>query len=114
MPLNSHLMKGAWALQKNYLLGLVLIASAAGGYYQFSFKPAQETAQSEKERLERLLAPENFDAEALAALVQETTASDEMKLLVLSTIDAAESDPATVTLAISQVKMLLAAKEENN
>ena len=31
-------------MNKNVLLGLVLIAAAAGGYYQFSYKPAQEAA----------------------------------------------------------------------
>ena len=31
-------------MNKNILIGLVLIAAAAGGYYQFSVKPAQEAA----------------------------------------------------------------------
>ena len=36
-------------MNKNILIGLVLIAAAAGGYYQFSVKPAQEAAAAAAE-----------------------------------------------------------------
>ena len=35
-------MKGAWQIQKNFTLGLVLILLAGLAYYQFAYKPAKE------------------------------------------------------------------------
>ena len=34
-------------MNKNVLIGIVLIALAGAGYYQFSYKPAQEAAAAQ-------------------------------------------------------------------
>lgn len=106
MPLNSHLMKGAWQIQKNVWTAIVMIALAGGGYYQFSVKPAQEAAQA-RNKVELLLDPANFDPVGLAALVDESLMADSTKAVLKSSIAAAEKNPALEELAVTQVKTAL-------
>lgn len=106
MPLNSYLMKGAWVVQKNVTISLILFLAVIGGYYQFSYKPAQEEA-SKALYIENLLDPTKFNSAALSELISKTAAPEDMKLLVLAAIAEANRNPAAIPLAVGQVRMLL-------
>lgn len=111
-------------MNKNFLIAIVVIVLALGGYYQFSMKPAQEAAQAaeaaaaeaaaaeqaaadaaaaaEKAAAEAALAVETAAAEAAAAL--EAAKNEAMALLdpaafdaqkITAMIDASALDDAT-------------------
>ena len=66
-------------MNKNVLIGLVLILAAAGGYYQFSVKPAQEAAAAAAAEAEAaaVAAAEAAAAEAKAAEEAAAKAAEE-------------------------------------
>ena len=72
-------------MNKNILIGLVLIAAAAGGYYQFSVKPAQEAAAG---AAEDAAAEAKAAEEAAAAAAKQAAAGAGEWELVLYTTEA--------------------------
>lgn len=82
-------------MNKNVLIGLVVIALAAGGYYQFSYKPAQEAAM--QAAADAAAAAEKAAAEAQAAADQ--AAADAKAAEEKAVADAAAAAAAATTAA---------------
>jgi hypothetical protein len=94
-------------MNKNILIGLVLIAAAAGGYYQFSVKPAQEAAAAAEAAAAEAAAaldPAAFDAAKINAMIAASTLDDATKATLKAGVDAAATNPALVQGAVDAVK----------
>ena len=61
-------------MNKSVIIGAVVVLVAAGGYYQFSYKPAQEAAETAAQ--DAAAAATLATAEAEAAAAAETAAAD--------------------------------------
>lgn len=81
-------------MNKNVMLGAVLVVLAAGGYYQFSMKPAQEAAQA---------AQDEAAAQAKAAEEAATKAAEEAAAAAKQAEEAAAATAKAAADAAAQV-----------
>lgn len=95
-------------MKKNILIGLALVILAGGGYYQFSYKPAQEAAaaaEAEAKAAEEAAAAAEAEAAAAAKAAEEAAAAAakaaEEAAAALATLDPANFDAAKVNAMIA-------------
>ena len=89
-------------MNKNVIIGLVVVLLAAGGYYQFSYKPAQEAAAQKLE--EEAAAKAAAEAQTTESATTATTGAPEATAAAtaeaLAVLDPANFDAARVTALI--------------
>ena len=86
-------------MNRNIIIGLVVVLAAAGGYYQFSMKPAAEAAAA--------LDPANFDAAKVGMMIEASSLDAATKATLKAGVDAAATNPAAVEAALAAVKAAL-------
>jgi hypothetical protein len=108
-------------MNKNILIGLVVILAVAGGYYQFSIKPAQEAAAAaamaaDEAAAAAAKAAEDAAAEAAAKAVEEQAAAAALaeqeaaaaaEAAAPAVTEATGDAAAAVTEAVSDMTTLL-------
>ncbi|MBA3909261.1 MAG: hypothetical protein C0524_05100 [Rhodobacter sp.] len=86
-------------MNRTVIIGAIVVLLAAGGYYQFSYKPAQEAAmvaEAEKKAAEEAAAAEAAAAEAAAKAAEEAAAAEAAAAeAAAAAATAAALDPAT-------------------
>jgi len=84
-------------MNKSVIIGAVVVLVAAGGYYQFSYKPAQEAAETAAQDAAAAATLATAEAEAAAAAAAaETAAADAAAAAETAAADAAAAaDSAT-------------------
>ncbi len=99
-------------MNRNILIGAILVLLAGGGYYQFSVKPAQEAAaaaaaaaEAEAKAAEEAAAKAAEEAAAAAKKAEEeaaaaAAAAEAMKTEAMTVLDPAAFDAAKVTALI--------------
>lgn len=90
---------GVFDMNRTVIIGAIVVLLAAGGYYQFSYKPAQEAAmvaEAEKKAAEEAAAAEAAAAEAAAKAAEEAAAAEAAAAeAAAAAATAAALDPAT-------------------
>ena len=124
-------------MNRNVIIGVVLVALAAGGYYQFSMKPAREAAVAAQAAADEaaaaakkaeedaaaaakkaaddaaaaaaaaVLDPATFDAAKVNALIDASALDDATKTTLKAGVTAAASNPSAVAGAVQAVKTAL-------
>ena len=103
-------------MNRNVIIGLVVVVLAAGGYYQFSYKPAQEAAAAEMKAAEEAAVTKAAEEAAAAKAAEEAAAAKvaedaaAAKAAAAATLDPANFDAAKVTMLIDASTLDDAAK----
>ncbi len=97
-------------MNKNVFLGLVLIALAGLGYYQFSMKPAQEAATAQK-AADEAAAKAAAEAAAATKAAEEAAAAAAQKVADEAAAAAAAAATATTEAATATTEAATATTE---
>ncbi len=89
---------GAYDMNRTVIIGAIVVLLAAGGYYQFSFKPAQEAAMA-VEAAAKAAEAAAAEATAAAAAAAEAVAA-ETAAAATAAADAAAAATAAATTAL--------------
>ncbi len=89
-------------MNRTVIIGAIVVLLAAGGYYQFSYKPAQEAATAAADAAAKAEADAKAAEEAAAKAAEETAAAaqkaaDEAAAAATATTEAATDAAAAVT-----------------
>ena len=85
---------GVYDMNRSVIIGAIVVLLAAGGYYQFSYKPAQEAATAAAEAAAKAEADAKAAEEAAAAKAAEDAAAAQA---AADQAAAAATDAATAT-----------------
>jgi hypothetical protein len=93
---------GEYDMNRTVIIGAIVVLLAAGGYYQFSYKPAQEAAAAAKMAEEEAAAAAKAAEEEAAKVAEEAAAAaqkaaDEAAAAAAATTEAATDAAAAVT-----------------
>lgn len=95
---------GEYDMNRTVIIGAIVVLLAAGGYYQFSYKPAQEAAAAAAEAAAKAEADAKAAEEATAKAAEEAAAAaqkaaDEAAAAATATTEAATDAAAATTEA---------------
>lgn len=93
---------GVFDMNRTVIIGAIVVLLAAGGYYQFSYKPAQEAAQAAAAAAAQAEADAKAAEEAAAKAAEEAAAAaqkaaDEAAAAAAATTEAATDAATAVT-----------------
>ncbi len=98
-------------MNKNVIIGLVVVVVAAAGYYQFSYKPAQEAAAVAMQDAEVKAAADKAAADAAAAEAEATAAeakvAEEAAAAAAAATDAAAATTEAATSTATDAMAVL-------
>jgi len=122
-------------MNRTVIIGAIVVLLAAGGYYQFSYKPAQEAAMIAEaaKKAEEAAAAEaaaaeaaaaeaaaaateaaaaaldaaSFNADSVVALIDASALDDATKTTLKTAVEAARANPALAADTVAQVKTAL-------
>jgi hypothetical protein len=96
---------GVYDMNRTVIIGAIVVLLAAGGYYQFSYKPAQEAAAEMKAAEEKAAADAKAAEEAAAKAAEEAAAAaqkvaDEAAAAAAATTEAATEAATDAAAAV--------------
>ena len=89
-------------MNRTVLIGAIVVLLAAGGYYQFSFKPAREAAMIEEAAAKAAEAAAAEAAAAEAAAAEAAAAAAEAEAAAAAAAAAATEAATTATEAVTE------------
>jgi hypothetical protein len=103
---------GEYDMNRTVIIGAIVVLLAAGGYYQFSYKPAQEAAAAAKMAEEEAAAAAKAAEEEAAKVAEEAAAAaqkaaDEAAAAAAATTEAATDAAAATTEAATDAAAAL-------
>jgi hypothetical protein len=98
---------GEFDMNRTVIIGAIVVLLAAGGYYQFSYKPAQEAAAEAQAAADQAAADAKAAEEAAAAAAAETAAAaqaaaDEAAAAAAATTEAVTEGAEAATEAVTE------------
>ena len=93
---------GVYDMNRTVLIGAIVVLLAAGGYYQFSFKPAREAAMIEEAAAKAAEAAAAEAAAAEAAAAEAAAAAAEAEAAAAAAAAAATEAATTATEAVTE------------